>query len=397
VTSATGRRAREREGRSWSRHRLVGVAAIAYVVATGAGVAMRLVFLGVDVGVPFDHLLHAHSHTLYFGWAALGVLIGAGELVPEPGARLVRTAWALALAIPLILFGFLAFGYNPATIAISTVVMVGWYMAAWFWWQASTGTSGIDSSFFRSAFGYLVAASLGVWVLGFLQASGRGTALSESLSVHAFLLGFAWFLVFGVVGMIFANSARLGMDLNAGRIRRALWWWLPLAFLTFPLGVVGGPEVEGLGPLARGAGLALLYPGWLWASALWKGARTAHNPFIWKMAAGWFAVAAMATGLVAAFGSGFLLLAGRQGIVVYLHVLLVGFVTTSLFALLPRRVPAGWVLVAHNAALSVMLAGLVAAAAGIVETGFWIAAAGAVALWCTGAVWASGLMEQGSE
>jgi hypothetical protein len=252
--------------------------------------------------------------------------------------------------------------------------------------------SGPAITLFRWAFGYLVAASGGVWVLAFLQASGRGTALTETLAVHAFLLGFAWFLVLGVVGLIVSNVARVGLDLKPDTVRRALSWWVPLAFLTFPLGVTGGPEVAGLGPLARGAGLLLLYPGWLWVSALWKGARASHRPMVWRIVAFWFAAATIATALVAVFGSDALSLAGRQGVVVYLHILLVGFVTTSLFVVLPRNGASTGILVLHNAALGVMLAGLVVAAMGRVESGFWLAAFGAVALWTAGALWAARTM-----
>lgn len=63
-----GRSSLSREPRL--RFRLVGAASIAYVSATAIGVMMRLVFVGLDTGLPFDHLLHAHSHTLYFGRCA---------------------------------------------------------------------------------------------------------------------------------------------------------------------------------------------------------------------------------------------------------------------------------------------------------------------------------------
>lgn len=386
--SATTKTGRVTASLSSTRPRLLGAAALSYVVATGVGVVMRLVLVGLDVGVPFDHLLHAHSHTLYFGWGALGVLIGAIDLVPEPGGRLTRTAWALALSVPLILGGFLLFGYNPITIAISTLVMFGWYLAIWVWWRETAGRDGLAFRFLRSAFGYLIAGSFGVWVLAYLQASGRGTPLLESLSVHAFLLGFAWFLVLAVIGLILSNARRLDLSLDPNSLRSALRWWTPLALLTFPLGVINGPEVAVLGPVARVAGLLLLYPAWLLVSTLWRAAGSVRTPHTWRAMAVWFAVIAVSTAFVAGFGSDVLVLAGRQGVVVYLHVLLVGFVTTGLFALMGTARSARGVIVAHTVALGLMLSGLVIAAAGRVTAGYWLALGGALLLWGGGVTWA---------
>lgn len=371
-----------------TRHRsLFGAATLSYVVATGLGVVMRFELLGFATGVEFDHLLHAHSHTLYFGWAGLGILILAIDLLPSTGLALVRTAAFLAVTLPGIFFGFLAFGYNPATIAISTVVMLGWYVAAWQWWRQARGIASLAFSLMRAGIVYLVGSSLGIWALAALQATGIGTNLSENLAIHAFLLGFAWFLVLAIVGLVVAHSPRLGLNLNGPRLRRALGWWVPLAIITFPLGVVGGPEVDWLGPAARMAGIALLYPAGLFVRTLWTGAAASPLRISWRMVAVWFGSSALATASAGVFGSGILVAAGRQGVVIYLHVLLVGFVSTSLFALLTDRGLRS-VLGAHHITLGLMVAGLLLATLGWVQPGFWLAAVGAVGLWLTGVIWA---------
>lgn len=362
---------------------LVAAVGLSYVIATGLGVVMRVELLGWHTGVPFDHLLHSHSHTLYFGWTGLGVLVMAAHALATPSAALARTMIFLALTTPAIFLGFLALGYHPVTIAISTVVMFGWYLAIWLWWQETRQTSGIGLTFLKTAFAYLIASSLGVWVLGILQATEAGTPLSETLAIHGFLLGFAWFLVLGVVGLIVLNSGRLGLALDERSVRRALSWWAPLAILTFPLGVAGGPEVPWLGPAARLAGLVLLYPAWLWVRALWHAAPSGTSGRSWKLASAWFAIAAMATAAVSAAGTPALVWAGRQGVVFYLHVLLVGFISTGLFALLTEK-PGVRLFDAHHLALGVMMIGLAMASAGLFVAGMWVAAAGGVALWVVG-------------
>lgn len=348
---------------------------------------MRFELLGPRTGIPFDHLLHAHSHTLYFGWAGLGVLVEAMRLLPGTSKGLRRTAILLALSIPAVFFGFLGLGYHPVTIAISTVVMFTWYLAAWLWWREARTLKGVGISLLRVAFGYLIGSSLGIWVLGILQASETGTVLSEALAVHAFLLGFAWFLVLGVVGLIVANAHRLGLTVDDDVVRRALTWWAPLAILTFPLGVSGGPEVASLGPAARLAGLALLYPAWIWTRALWHAAPSGGRGRAWRATAIWFGASAVSTAVVSIGGTSALSAAGRHGVVLYLHVLLVGFISASLFALLPTRTSYG-VVNAHHVTLGVMITGLALAMAGSVTTGLRLAAVGAVGLWGVGLVWA---------
>lgn len=362
---------------------LIAVVGLSYVIATGLGLVMRFELLGWRTGVPFDHLLHAHSHTLYFGWAGLGVLVMAARALGPHSAALDRTMLFLALSTPAIFLGFLALGYHPVTIAISTVVMLAWYLAIWLWWREAREARGLGFTYLRVAFAYLVASSLGVWVLGVLQGTGAGTPLNETLAIHGFLLGFAWFLVLAVVGLITLNSGRWGLALDDRVVRRALSWWAPLAILTFPLGVIGGPEVSWLGPAARLSGLALVYPAWLWVRALWQAAPSGAWGRSWRLVSAWFAVAATATAVVSAGGTPALGWAGRQGVVFYLHVLLVGFISTVLFALLTDKPPVRR-FDAHHLALGVMVAGLTMASAGLFVVGLWVAAVGGVALWAVG-------------
>lgn len=368
---------------------LMGTVVLSYVVATGLGVVMRFQLLGWHTGIPFDHLLHAHSHTLYFGWAGLGVLVLAADALPRHQGPLQQTILFLALSIPAIFVGFLALGYHPVTIGISTVVMVGWYVAIRLWWREAKAAEGTGFRILRVALAYLAASSLGVWVLAVLQATGFGRPLTETLAIHAFLLGFAWFLVLGVAGSLVIHAQRLGIHLDQHELQRALRWWAPLAIFTFPLGVSGGPEFGWLGAISRLAGVALLYPGWLWARALWRG--TGRH---WKPVAVWFAMTTVATSFVAVAGTPALDLVGRQGVVAYLHVLLVGFVSASLFNLLSERPPTR-VLRFHHLMLGIMVVGLTLASAGLFKIGMWVAAGGGLGLWVVGVIWANGIRRRG--
>lgn len=371
------------------RNRLVAFAAIAYVASTALGVVMRFELLGLNTGIAFDHLLHAHSHTLYFGWAGLAVLVAASDLLPSRSRPLNWATIGIAVLMPPTFVGFLLLGYHAVTIAISTAVMLLWYVAAASWWRSARTLDGTAVRILRIAFAYLVASSFGVWVLAGLQATGAGTPFGESLSVHAFLVGFAWFLVLGVVGLL---VARLNVRSDEASVARAAWWWLPLAWLTFPLGVANGPEVAWLGPAARIAGVLLLYPAWLWVRWLWRAAPGKDRPWLWRTIAGWFALTACGLASVGVIGTPALASGGRQGVVIYLHALLVGFVTTALVMLIARTTRG---LQAHTVSLAVMLAGLAAVATGWTSAGSAIGAWAAVALWLAGIAWSIPLVQKG--
>lgn len=101
-----------------------------------------------------------------------------------------------------------------------------------------------------------------------------------------------------------------------------------------------------------------------------------------KLASIRFALAAVGTSLAAAGGTTALDWVGRQGVVLYLHVLLVGFFSTGLFALLSTSPLA--ILNSHHLMLGVMVTGLAIASGGLFRPGMWVAAAGGVGLWIVG-------------
>jgi hypothetical protein len=363
------------------------VAAVSYVAATLVGVVMRFELVGAGVGAPFDHLLHAHSHTLYFGWAALGALAGGMPTFPRVTPTLGRTAIGLVVGVPLLFVGFLVVGYSPVTIAVSTLVMVGWYLAAASWWRQTAGLDRTATVAFRGGLVYLVASSLGVWVLAALRAGGGGTTLQEGLAVHAFLVGFGWFFVFAVVGLLVQHAERLGLRLDVASVQRSLRWWLGLAWITFPLGVDGGPEVGGLGSAARLAGILLIVPGARWVWTMWRGAMPGPTRALHRLAAMWFGLATVGAAGAAVFGTPALVAAGRQGIVIHLHALFVGYVTSSLVLVLTDAAP-NRALRLHHIGLSVMLVALALVPLSDPEPGLWMAAAGATVLWLAGVGWA---------
>jgi hypothetical protein len=349
----------------------MAAAVTVYLLATGLGIALRLLLAGVAIPIPFDHLLHAHSHALYFGWAAAPILIAA-----LPSRRASRWArWAFVSVVPMTA-AFLAQGYGPVSIAASSVVMAVWYVGVALWWREGGARE------FTASLAYVLVASLGVWVLGVLQATGHGEGLAGRLAVHSFLSTFAWSLVLGTVTLLMRSG-----EVDPGAARRVSRWWLALAWLFFPLGVVAGPEVPVLGWAARAAGVAALVPAIWWASALWRTGVAAL-----RAAGGWLLAAALGLAAAGVGGSSVLSWVGRPGVVFYLHALLLGYVTTVLAWHSTQGADISRPLRWHHLGVATMLAGVLAPLIGVGRPGMWLAAAGALGVWLAGWRWAAPIL-----
>lgn len=356
-----------------------------FLAAITIGVVMRLNYVGWLAAVPFEHLLHAHSHALYFGWAGL-VLLTAAAMPP-------RLVGAAAILVPVMAFAFLYQGYGPISIAISTTLMLVWYAAIFRWWRRSHTSllpppTALARQAMRVGFGYVVVASFGIWVLAPLQAAGHGDSLAARLSIHAFLSNFAWFFVIGAAALVLDATGTV----SRVPLSRVLWWWAGLAWISFPLGVVGGPEVPWLGPVSRVAGIALAYPAWLWIRHLWAIPTDRNDRWALAGAALWLGMKTVADVAVAIGGTPVLEAVGRHGVVIYLHALLLGYVTTVLIWHLARHagVVVALPLAAHHGGVAVMIIGLaIAATPGWRPTvGLWMAAVGAAMVWLAGWGWA---------
>lgn len=125
---------------------LLRAAARWFWVVLGLGLLLRSAFVWFYTPGPFlwSSLIHAHSHTAYFGWAGLGLMGLVLHLLPgltgaplaAPGALrwLLRLApWAVGGA----LVSFATQGYGPVSIAFSTFNEVLWFLFAYVFWQSS--------------------------------------------------------------------------------------------------------------------------------------------------------------------------------------------------------------------------------------------------------------------
>ncbi len=365
-----------------------------FVLAAGTGALYRLgLTYGWTAGLELINIRHAHSHLMFFGWVTpvLFALIALqirgtsrlGQVRTEAKRRIMsdrgwaQMSWILAgcfvaalVSYPL----FLLFGYTPVAVGSarmpiavigSTLNMVPWWLFVVWYIRSTRGAIRSHAHLLIDvALIFLVLATAGAIGLAFLKPLGLESMIWTSVLTHVFVDYFSegWF-VLAVLGLAhFAlgggvRSSDPGRDGPEGR-----WTLYLLIFglpFTFALGMpshlvpVGLKIIASLGGIMVSVGLLanimLLWPAagagsrWIWSLPLALLALKSLGQFAGSVLPGvwWADVHGMR--------------------ILYLHLMLLGFVTLGLLAaagqVWGRRAVRGraWM----YAAVSVVLASLV--------------------------------------
>lgn len=294
---------------------------------------------GLPAGLFLVNVRHAHSHLMYFGWATPALMGLIAGWLPRVTGRSIsrRFQWAMGATVVAALLAytpFLLFGYQPTVIGgallplsviAATLNVLAWYVYAAFYYKATRGAPRVRAlRFWDAALIFIILASFGAWGVAVVSRLGLEDPFWSLAMTHLFLDVFSegWF-VLAVLGLVHVshqaaseNVARWGEQL--------IVIGLPVIFLlAMPVGLVpsGLRAIAGIGGLLVGIGL-LLTIGVLWP-AVAAGSR------------GWRAPLALLT-IKAVIGLGMILpvtarWAQQNNLrILYLHVLLLGFVTLGL-------------------------------------------------------------------
>lgn len=309
---------------------------------TGAGYRFAL-STGATAGFDLVNIRHAHSHLMYFGWVtpALFTLIGL-EVARRRGRPPGRALhWILGFCFlsafasyPL----FLLYGYNPVQIGdarlpiaviASTSNMLGWYGFVIYYALTSREVEHDRTMLLWDiALTFLVLATLGAGGLAFMQPLGIEDPTIMSALTHMFLDYFSegWF----VLAILGVGYVALGTETERK------WHWSLYALviglpLTFVLGMPASLVPQGMiWPAAAGAtlvGTGLLVNAWI----LWQWTDEAERPWLWRIPLALLAMKAAGQLLVGVVpGAWWTSLHGLR--ILYLHMMLLGFVTLGLVA-----------------------------------------------------------------
>jgi hypothetical protein len=326
---------------AYHKYFLAALAVFALAGLTGA--FMRFGVLYGMAGLNYANVRHAHSHLMYFGWVtpALMALIAVqlprytGRPLSPRFARLIPVVICLALLayIPFLLFGYSLAEIGGARLPLSVIAaslnVLAWYVFAWVYWRQARGAPPTRAlRLMNAAVVFLMLSTIGTIGLPIITFAGIEDPLWSLIFTHIFLDLFSegWF-VLAVLGLAYAAFPEAARNPWARRSGELIIAGLPVIFLLYrPLDLIppGLRWIGSAGGLLVVAGalgnIAVLWPaaGWAWRAPL------AFLGLKAMMQLGLLAPA------VAAWA------AATQLRVLYLHWLLLGFVTLGLFAAAER-------------------------------------------------------------
>lgn len=278
---------------------------------------------------------------MYFGWvtpALMGLIAYRLVALGYEGMQKAGPAIFLAFVTALLSYTpFLLYGYTPAMLGSArlplSMIGAGLNVIAWYWFvvlyvRARTADAPSPAiRLFDLAVFFLVLATLGAWGLSGLQIVGYDNLALRTALTHVFLDIFSegWF-VLGVLGLA-ASEVRL-----AGATPT---WGIRLAAVGIPFTFALGMSPSLVSPLFRllssiggvlvAAGLLLV------ALPLWRQLERSGptTRWMWRFAVAALVVKSLAEGVVG-LSPGASWSALPQLRIIYLHIVLLGFVSVGL-------------------------------------------------------------------
>jgi hypothetical protein len=315
-----------------------------FCVAAVTGVVFRFKGAYGGVGVfSLGNIRHAHSHLVYMGWAT-PVLMGLiWTLLPadatRPYRRLFRGLVGATFAAALLCFPlFLLYGYSPVQMgpvrmpvaaAASGLNILCWYAFVGLY---VTGTWGLARTgplrVWDVALSFLAFSTLGAWGVGLLHGLDVHNPIWTTASIHFYLELFSegWFGL-GVLGVAIGLLEE-GERRSWNRPLLIVTCGVPASFLlALPSTYLTG-AFELAGRLGAGlVGLGLL----LFVVRLGRHVDSTNRFWVW----GWplLALGLKAVGQLAVAVTPVLWPGDHHGLrILYLHLMLLGFVSMGLVA-----------------------------------------------------------------
>lgn len=185
--------------REESARRLFPVALAFFAVVAVLGALLRWSHIRPIPGFDYGHWLHAHSHTAFLGFVFNAFFAFAlARFAPDSERSAYRKIFVvLQVAVLGMLATFPVQGYGPASIAFSTLHMIGSGVFAWRLWRKNTAAPGARVHL-RLALACLVVSGLGPLALGPIAALGLRDTPAYSLCIYFYLHAQynGWFLFF---------------------------------------------------------------------------------------------------------------------------------------------------------------------------------------------------------
>ena len=293
--------------------------------------------------INYDHLLQAHSHFAFSGWGFMALFIVLGTAFRPEKIQSGKAYSGLFYALLLVSWGmlitFFIQGYGTVSIMFSTVyIIISYWFAFRFYNDIRRMDRTISLQFAKAALFFLVISTAGPLALGLVMAKGlKNTVLEMNLIYYYLHFQYNGWLIFGLFAVFFKwlenNDVAYSKSEARLFLRLMFWGCLPGYLLSVlwsnPPGIIY--IIAGFGALLHLLALIPLYhiikDGSEKLSEIFK-------PYAGKL--GVFVLSVLSLKLILQFLSAFPFIVrwaivSRALVIGYLHLVLLGIVTLSLF------------------------------------------------------------------
>ena len=291
------------------------------------GIAMRMSFIGQPViNLPYQNLLHAHSHIAFFGWMGSRLMGLFYYFLKSDREHIFKkhetiTFWLLQIFTLGAFIAFLAQGYALFSIIFSTLHVFLWYYFAWkIWPRFKNHTNNISFLFLKTALIFLLLSSLGTWALPPVMIKMPDSFLKRAaidFFVHTFSDG--W-LITASLGVLLAVSGVIKTSLPNGKkfLKMNFALMIPAVLLSSLRSVLPDlPEALQITAISAGVLLGILH-----LHTIWLFKNELHRT-IFKVVFGFLFLKALME-ISGALPGGAALMQNRFVIIAYLHIKLIG-------------------------------------------------------------------------
>ncbi len=160
-----------------------------FALAAAMGVLLRFSLLA-PLGLNYEFLLHAHSHTAILGWVYMALFCSIVSVFLPDEKRRDKAYdilfWTSQTAVVGMMVSFPIQGYALFSIFFSSLHLLAIYAFVWKVWRDLPLVNAPAIVLLKPALGFLVFSTFGLWILAPLMAFGHKGAWYES-SIQFFL------------------------------------------------------------------------------------------------------------------------------------------------------------------------------------------------------------------
>lgn len=315
-----------------------------FLVAALMGLVLRGAFVWEIRWLDYRNMMHGHSHVAMLGWVylALYVLIGYRFIPSEKWQKPVysRLFWFTQFTVVGMMVSFPIQGYGAVSITFSTLHILASYFFMYFVWKDHVTRNPEISLMIKTALVLMVISTIGVWSLGPLAVTGGRSSTLYQLAIQFYLhFQFHGWFSFTILALL------LDMLVRDDKINKATFkkfYTLLLASVVLTYGLVltwgfGGSVpliVNGMGLLLQ-LGAMLIYLRLIKGTAkkFFQNLSPSVRAFYRFGLISWVAKVSIQT-IVLLPAAAAVSLVLRPFMIGFIHLILLGFVSGLLFALI---------------------------------------------------------------